>query len=330
MAARPSCQANHGRFNILPGEPFGGKTFGLIKSMFTSILEIAQSYRILFTVNPMPGLSHAPLPLGEVAHLTHAEESQARFCRPCNREFGVDGFEQHILTSPIHRTTYCIPCKRDFCSEKDRLRHWGTATAHTYTYDHWCNMNFDNPGAFLNHQKQSPQKHHACKLCYIDFGPCELDLKKHMEEDEPHKDVYSIKSFEHNPRDDPKQHPICLLCNSNHPSPCHLAQNTLEEFGFLNSPENETQLSAGEPSNPNTSNRPRIISEVAEDIFDDPYARSAMGDYVGDNRDLSLHGPDSPNNLDLNEGTKRRLHSKKWYCNTCKVYFGRKSLLKEV
>lgn len=303
------------------------------RSPFTYFLEIAQSYRILFTVDPMPGLSHipAPPPPGEDAHLTHSEESQARFCKPCDRMFEKEGgFNQHILSSPMHIKTCCKPCVRDFCSEKDRLMHWGTADAHRYTFDLWCNRNFSNPKAFLNHQRQCPKKHHVCKLCNIDFGPCELDLKKHMEEDGPHKDAYSIKPFEHNPRDNPEKHPVCLLCNSNHPSPCYLAQNTLEEFRFLISPENETQLLDGEPSCPNTSHGSRIISEVAEDIFDDPYAISALGDYAEDNRDLFLHGPESPNNLALNEVANRRQHSKNWYCKNCKVDFGSISLLKEV
>lgn len=275
----------------------------------------------------MPKLSHvphAPPPLGEVAHLAHSEESQARFCRPCNREFGEEGFNQHILSSPMHLLTCCIPCKRDFGSEKDRLMHWGTADTHKYTYDPWCNKNFTSPEALLNHQRQCPQKHYVCNSCSIDFGPCELDLKKHMDKDGPHKDAYSMKFPEHKPRDKPKKFPICLLCNSNHPPPCHLAQNTLEEFS---SPENETQLSANEP---NTSNGPRIISEVTEEIFDDPYARSAMGDNAGVNRDLCLHGQESPNNLALNEVTKRRQHSRNRYCKTCKVDFGSKVLLKEV
>lgn len=276
----------------------------------------------------MPGISHiphVPPPVGDDA------ESQARFCKPCNRKFEKEGnFNQHILSSPSHVRTCCKPCVRDFCSEKDRLMHWGTADAHRYTFDLWCNRNFNNPEAFLNHQRQCPKKHKVCKLCNIDFGPSERELKKHMAQDGPHKDAYSIKSFEHKPRDHPKKHPLCLLCNSNHPSPCRLAQNTLEEFRFLNSLENETQLPAGEPSSLNTSHGPRIISEVAEDIFDDPCARSAIGDYAEDNRDLFLHGPESPNNLALSEVTNGRQHSKKLYCKACKVDLGTISLLKEV
>lgn len=276
----------------------------------------------------MPGISHiphAPPPLGDDA------ESQARFCKPCNRKFEKEGgFNQHILSSPTHLRTCCRPCVRDFCSEKDRLMHWGTADAHRYTFDLWCNRNFSNPEAFLNHQRQCPRKHHVCKLCNIDFGPSERNLKKHMEQDGPHKDAYSIKSFEHKPRDNPKKHPICLLCNSNHPSPCHLAQNTLEEFRFLLSLENETQLPAVEPSSPNTSHGPRIISKVEERIFGDPYARSATGDHAEDNRDLFLHCPESPNNLALSEVTNRRQQSKKLYCKPCKLYLDTITLLKEV
>lgn len=311
------------------------------RSTLATNLDIAGSYRILFAVDPMPGLSipHAPPLLGDDAHLTHSEDSQAHFCRPCNREFGEAGFHQHILTSPMHLRTCCKPCRRNFCSEKDRYMHWGTADAHKYTYDLWCNKNFENAESFLNHQRQSPQKHQVCKLCDIDFGPYELDLKKHLEEDGAHKDAYNrvgqipldgVKSFEHHQRDKPTKHPICLLCNSNHPSPCHLTHNTLEEFGFLNSLGNETHLPASEPSKLNTSNAPRIISEVAEDIFDDPQARSTMAGYTGDTSDLFLRSPESPNNLALNEVMKRRKHSKSSYCKICKVDFGTRSLLKEV
>lgn len=276
----------------------------------------------------MPGISHiphVPPPVGDDA------ESQARFCKPCNRKFEKEGnFNQHILSSPLHVRTCCRTCVRDFCSEKDRLMHWGTANAHKYTFDLWCNRNFDNPEAFLNHQRQCPKKHNVCNLCNTDFGPSGRDLENHMGQDGPHKDTHSIQSFEHEPRDHPKKHPICLLCNSNHPPPCHLAQNTLEEFRFLLPLENETQLPAGEPSSPNTSHGPRIISEVAEDISDDPYAKSAIGDYAEDNRDLFLHGPESPNNLALSEVTNGRQYSKKLYCKTCKVDLGTISLLKEV
>lgn len=280
----------------------------------------------------MPGLSHIPHPppLGEDAHLTQSEESQTHFCKRCNRKFGENGFNQHILTSPMHVRTCCKPCVRDFSSERDRLMHWGTADAHRYTFDLWCNKNFENPEAFLNHQRQCPRKHNVCNLCHIDFGPCQSDLKKHMKEDGPHKDAYSIKSPEHDPRDKPKKQPISLLCKSNHPSTCHLAQNTSQQFRFLVSLENETQLPAGAPSSPSTSHVPRIISDVAEDIFDDPCAGSAMKDYAEDNSKLFLHGPESPNNLALNEVNNRRQHSKIWYCKTCKVDLGTLSLLKEV
>lgn len=274
----------------------------------------------------MPGISHVPhppRPMGDDA------ESQTRFCKPCNRMFEkVGGFNQHILSSPSHLRTCCKPCVRDFCSEKDRLMHWGTADAHRYTFDLWCNRNFDNPEAFLNHQRQCPKKHYVCKLCNIDFGPSARNLKKHIAQDGPHKDAYSIKSSEHKPRNNPTKHPICMICNSNHPSPCRLAQNTLEEFRFLISLENETQLPAGEPSSPNPSHSPRIISKVEEDTFDEPYSRSAMGDY--DNRDLFLHGPESPNNLTLNEVTNKRQHNKQLYCKACKLDLGTLTLLKEV
>lgn len=294
-------------------------------------------------VDQMPGLSHiahAPSPLGEDAHLTHPAESQARFCcRPCNREFGQEAFHQHILTSPMHLRTCCRPCRRNFCSEKDRFMHWGTAEAHRYTYDLWCNKNFENAESFLHHQGQCPQKHQVCKPCNIDFGPYELDLKKHLEEDGAHKDAYNrvcqipldgVKSFEHHQRDKSTKHPICLLCNSNHPSPCHLADNTLEEFGFLSSLGNETHLPASEPNRLNTSNGHRIISEVAEDILENPQARSAIVEYPGDTRDHFLHRPESPNSLALNEVMKQREYKKNSYCRICKVDFGTKILLKEV
>ena len=291
----------------------------------------------------MPGLSHiphAPSPLGEDAHLTHPAESQARFCcRPCNREFGQEAFHQHILTSPMHLRTCCRPCRRNFCSEKDRFMHWGTAEAHRYTYDLWCNKNFENAESFLRHQGQCPQKHQVCKPCNIDFGPYELDLKKHLEEDGAHKDLYNrvcqipldgVKSFEHQQRDKSTKHPICLLCNSNHPSPCHLAHNTLEQFGFLSSLGNETHLLASEPNTLNTSNGHRIISEVAEDIFENPQARSAIVEYPGDTRDHFRHGPESSNSLALNEVMKERQYKKNSYCRICKVDFGTKILQKEV
>ena len=274
----------------------------------------------------------APPPLGEDAHLTPSEEALGRFCRPCNREFGLAAYFQHILTSPKHHRTCCKPCRRNFPSEKDRLLHWGTANAHRYTYDLWCNKNFDNPEAFLNHQRQSPQKHQVCELCNLDFGPNELNLKKHMDEVSAHKDAYDrlcqipVESYDQSGK--PTEHPICLLCDSNHLLPCHLA-HTLEEFGFLNSLEHETDLSSGESSKAKSSNGPRSITEAADDVFDNPHAKSAIVEYTVDAPKLFLDGHQSPKNPTLNEVVERD-QGKKWYCMTCKMDFGTKSLMKEV
>lgn len=353
---------NHGRFNIFPSEPFrivvifyflaltccwwdeGKLQPHLIRQLNKSTLAsnpgIAKSSRILFAVDPMPGFSHsprAPPSLDEDAHLTHSKESQARFC--CNREFGENGFYQHILTSPMHFLTCCKPCRKDFCSQKDRCMHWANSRAHLYTYDIWCDKNYENADAFLNHQKQCPEIHQSCKLCNTDFGPYELDLKKHLEEDGAHKDsnnrvcqipLDGAKSFEQDQRNKPTIPFLCLLCSSNGASPCHLAHNILGEFGILGSLGNETHLPASEPNKLDTSNAPRIISEVAEDIFDHHQARSATVEYTGDTPDLFLCGPESPNNLPLNEEMKRRQHSMDSYCRTCKVDFSTRSLLKEV
>lgn len=297
----------------------------------SSNLGIAKSSCILFAVDlfavdPMPGLSHsphAPSPLGEDACLT---ELKTHSCISCNRRFSKHGFYQHILSSPRHSLTCCKPCRKNFCSQKDRCRHWGTSPAHLYTYDIWCDKNYESAESFLNHQRQCPQKHHLCKLCNIDFGPYELDLKKHLEEDCAYKDpnnrvcqipFESVVSFEHEQRNNPTKPFLCLLCSSNGASPCHLAHNILEGFGFPSSLGNETHLPADEPSKLNTSKTPQSISEVAEDISDDHQARSAIVKYTGNTGDLSLHDLESPNNLALDTVVKRHQYSKDSYPRAC-------------
>ncbi len=169
---------------------------------------------------------HPPSSLNDSYLQTQAIKPRSMYCKPCNQEFTREGYTHHILTSSSHILTCCRPCNRNFASEADRLMHWWTADVHKYTFDCFCNTNFDDVEAFVRHQKQNPKRHHICKFCDIDFGPYE-DLRIHWETADAHKDTYdrvcrinfdSVESYKRHQRDKPTKHFICLPCNSNHHS----------------------------------------------------------------------------------------------------------------
>ena len=106
----------------------------------------------------------------------------------CNILFESTGSKvTHLIVSPEHNV--CQPCNLGYTTLDQLQNHWGTTEVHSYTYDTFCQINFANPQLLLSHKKVTPDEHHICLPCALDYRTNE-ELKSHMRTAEAHKDSF--------------------------------------------------------------------------------------------------------------------------------------------
>ena len=118
------------------------------------------------------------------AHWKQNELHNELYDARCNILFDTRGSKlTHQIASSKHNA--CQQCNLDFAT-LDQLRdHWRTTEVHSYTYDMFCQINFANPQLLFSHKKATPNKHHQCLPCALDFRTPEA-LKDHLRMAEIH------------------------------------------------------------------------------------------------------------------------------------------------
>ena len=124
-------------------------------------------------------------------HLSTSSKHKDVYCQRCDRSFDdkTSLLQHKIDNSDKH--FFCRTCSLDHADRHKLVEHLTTHRAHRLLYDAQCDILFDSEASKWSHKASTPQKHHVCEPCRLDFRDRALFLG-HWTTTKKHKNTYDI------------------------------------------------------------------------------------------------------------------------------------------
>ena len=142
-----------------------------------------------FLCNSSSCSNDSPTREDRLRHWETAATHKYTYCKICKINFdNAVALGIHQRGTPV-RHHICITCNTSHNDHSALVQHWTTDPRHKGLYDNVCNRHFESQTASWAHKVSTPDKHHVCEQCRVDFSSREA-VSAHWRTDANHKNTY--------------------------------------------------------------------------------------------------------------------------------------------